>query len=220
MQEMQTLEWQPSPEKIKSHIENTRFSRFSNRLSRLSRFTVDDFSTALHYIRETWKSGMSQAIINIPLVLNMGYASGMTGGVGLMTAFIAAFVNGFLSGSNHSIYMPSSIVPILLIQIQKEYGQEIIPWVTLISGLLIYCASLMKWHRLSDYMPDFVIEGYFLGVAFFFIVRYSDYAFGLADLGTVRGYRQYPNVVETYYNLILRGNVFYFLLSISVFLFL
>lgn len=59
----------------------------------------------------------------------------------------------------------------------------------MISGLLIYLMSLMKWHQLSDYLPEFVTESFYLGVGFYFIVGYSDYAFGITDQHTVRGFR-------------------------------
>lgn len=50
---------------------------------------------------------MSQAALNMPFVLALGANSGVSAAMGLTTAFVAAFVNGFFSGSNHSIYMPS-----------------------------------------------------------------------------------------------------------------
>lgn len=43
----------------------------------------------------------------MPFVLALGANSGVSAAMGLTTAFVAAFVNGFFSGSNHSIYMPS-----------------------------------------------------------------------------------------------------------------
>lgn len=46
----------------------------------------------------------------MPFVMSIGNNSGTSGTIGLTTAFIAAFVNGFLSGSNHSIYMPSWVI--------------------------------------------------------------------------------------------------------------
>lgn len=47
--------------------------------------------------------------------------------------------------------------------------------------MLIYLMSLMKWHQLSDYLPEFVTESFYLGVGLYFIVGYSDYAFGITD---------------------------------------
>lgn len=52
----------------------------------------------------------------------LGANSGLSGGMGLTTAFIAAFVNGFFSGSNHSIYMPSWTIIPWSYSLTVEYG--------------------------------------------------------------------------------------------------
>ena len=45
--------------------------------------------------------------MNIPFYLNAANNSGDDPAKGLWSAFIGAMVNGFLSGSNHSIYAPT-----------------------------------------------------------------------------------------------------------------
>lgn len=58
----------------------------------------------------------------MPFVMALGANSGLSGGMGLTTAFIAAFVNGFFSGSNHSIYMPSWTIIPWSYSLTVEYG--------------------------------------------------------------------------------------------------
>jgi len=46
----------------------------------------------------------------------------------------------------------------------------------------------MKWHHLIDFMPNYVIEGYYLGLLFLIGNGYIDYAFGLSDMHSNRGF--------------------------------
>lgn len=70
--------------------------------TRKSHLSVVGLQTGFEYIRDTWKSGMAQAILNMPFHLTIGSSSGCNANVGVTTAFIAAFVNGFFSGSKFS----------------------------------------------------------------------------------------------------------------------
>lgn len=164
--------------KKKSKIKKSRFSRFS----RISRLSVHDMRTAMHYVRESWRSGMATTFLIMPFALNAGNNSGMNASVGLSTAFVASFVNGLFSGSNHSIYVPNQMAALFNYRIIQEYGQEAVPWVTLMIGIIIYICGLFKWHHLIEFMPSFVIEGYFWGLGFLIINNYIDYGFGLSDL--------------------------------------
>lgn len=56
------------------------------------------------------------------------------------------------------------------------------PWVTLMIGIIIYVCGLFKWHHLIEFMPSYVIEGYFWGLGFLIINNYIGYGFGLSDL--------------------------------------
>lgn len=76
-------------------------------MSRISRLSVHDLKTAMHYIRESWRSGMATTFLTMPFAMNAGNNSGFNASVGLTTALIASFINGIFSGSNHSIYVPN-----------------------------------------------------------------------------------------------------------------
>ena len=51
---------------------------------------------------------MQVCFINLAGILNAAFRSGVAPSIGLSTAFWGALVNGFFSGSNHSIYVPSA----------------------------------------------------------------------------------------------------------------
>jgi sulfate permease, SulP family len=85
---------------------------------------------------------------------------------------------------------------------------------------MIYLSNQLKWHHLSDYIPEYVIEGFYLGIGAFFLFGYSDYAFGITDAHSNRGVRVYPNLISMYYHYIQRGSLWYLVASLSVFGFL
>lgn len=118
---------------------------------------------------------------------------------------------------NHSIYMPSWVVIGLNYQLVKSYGVEVMPWVTVIVGVLIYITSLFKWHRLSDFIPVYVIEGFLLGIASLFFLAYSDYMFGLTDNHANRGVQLYSSYYEMYESYITRGDLRYALAAWFIF---
>lgn len=72
------------------------------------------------------------------------------------------------------------------------------PWITIIVGMYIYIAGLLKWHQLSDFIPVYVIEGFLLGIASLFFFSYSDYMFGLTDNHSNRGVELYESYIEMY----------------------
>ncbi|CAD8053105.1 unnamed protein product [Paramecium primaurelia] len=197
-------------------ISGVRQSKFSI----VSRLSVQDLQSAWYYIQETWKSGMSQAALNMPFVLALGANSGVSAAMGLTTAFIAAFVNGFFSGSNHSIYMPSWTITGWNYVLTQQYGIQILPLATFVSGLMIYLISLFKWHQLSDYIPQYVIEGFYLGSGFLFLILYSDYIFGITDNHTNVGQKLYSNLIEMYISYYERGDLYNVLYTFLIFMFL
>lgn len=58
--------------------------------------------------------------------------------------------------------------------------------------------SHLKWHHLIDFMPNYVFEGYFSGFLFLIAHGYIDYAFGLSDLHSNRGFQVYKDRFEMY----------------------
>lgn len=78
---------------------------------------------------------MAQALMNIPFYLNAANNSGVDPAKGLWSAFVGAMVNGFLSGSNHSIYAPTWVTASYNYYLIQMYGFEVIPWVTVIIGV-------------------------------------------------------------------------------------
>lgn len=47
-------------------------------------------------------------------------------------------------------------------------------------------------------MPIYVMEGYFLGLLFLIFHGYIDYAFGLSDMHSNRGFSVYPDKITMY----------------------
>lgn len=163
---------------------------------------------------------MSTTLLTMPIALNAGYMSGCNADVGLTTAFVAAFCNSLFSGSNHSFYVPNMISTPYLQLISYDYGPEVIPWCTILIGLIIYVCYLLRWHHLIEFMPGFVREGYFLGLGIIMFNTYIDYSFGLLDMQTNRGNTVYKSKIEMYQSYFHRGDFRHLIASFAVYLFL
>ncbi|CAD8210158.1 unnamed protein product [Paramecium octaurelia] len=209
----------PHDSLVKGSINQTKLS-IKNAFSRISHLSVHNVNTALFFIRENWKSGMTQAMMNMPFILNAGNNTGGNPSAAYTSALIGGLINGFFSGSNHSIYAPTWVAAGFNYQIVQKYGYEAVPWVTIMIGLQIYILSHMKWHHLIDFMPNYVIEGYYLGLLFLIANGYIDYAFGLSDMHSNRGFQVYHDRFEMYQEFFRRGDLYYFGASIFIFLLL
>ena len=58
--------------------------------------------------------------------------------------------------------------------------------------------SKFNWHHLLNFMPNYVIEGYYLGLGFIIMNGYIDYGFGLTDMHANRGITVYTDRFEMY----------------------
>ncbi|TNV75020.1 hypothetical protein FGO68_gene2290 [Halteria grandinella] len=116
--------------------------------------------------------------------------------------------------------MPSWVVIGLDYQLVKTYGVEVMPWITIIVGIYIYIAGLLKWHHLSDFIPVYVIEGFLLGIASLFFFSYSDYMFGLTDNHSNRGVELYESYYDMYVSFFQRGDLNFAMAAWGVFIFL
>lgn len=69
-------------------------------------------------------------------------------------------------------------------------------------------------------MPNFVIEGFYLGLGFIILNAYIDYAFGLTDMHSNRGITVYSDRIEMYTEYFKRGDMVHFGITWLVFLYL
>ena len=116
-------------------------------------------------LRHDALAGLTVAIVALPLAMALAIASGTTPEKGLYTAIIAGFLISALGGSRVQIGGPTAaFIPVVFGVIhQFEFGGLIL--CTLLAGLMLIGAGLIRLGTLMKYMPQPVITGFTAGIA-------------------------------------------------------
>ncbi|TCV94644.1 SulP family sulfate permease [Luteibacter rhizovicinus] len=110
-------------------------------------------------------AGLTVAIVALPLAMALAIASGTTPEKGLYTAIVAGFLISALGGSRVQIGGPTAaFVPVVFVVIQK-FGFGGLILCTLLAGLMLIGAGLLRLGTLMKYMPQPVITGFTAGIA-------------------------------------------------------
>ena len=128
-------------------------------------FTVLREGYSLRLLRADALAGLTVAIVALPLAMALAIASGAAPEKGLHTAIVAGFLISALGGSRVQIGGPTAaFIPVVFVVIQTHgYGGLIL--CTLMAGLMLVAAGLLRLGTLMKYMPQPVITGFTAGIA-------------------------------------------------------
>ncbi|WGP05099.1 SulP family inorganic anion transporter [Bacillus subtilis] len=119
--------------------------------------------------RRSWPkdlfAGATVGIVALPLALGFGVSSGLTADQGLITAIVAGFLAAVFGGSHLQISGPTGAMAVVLVPIVASHGAEAVIAVTLIAGLIVVVAGLLRLGRTVSFIPWPVIEGFTVGIA-------------------------------------------------------
>src|SRR5690606_596476 len=119
----------------------------------------------LQHLRADAIAGLTVAIVALPLAMALAIASGATPEKGLHTAIIAGFLISALGGSRVQIGGPTAaFIPVVFVVIQK-FGYGGLVLCTLLAGLMLIAAGLLRLGTLMKYMQQPVITGFTAGIA-------------------------------------------------------
>jgi sulfate permease, SulP family len=110
-------------------------------------------------------AGLTVAIVALPLAMALAIASGTTPEKGLHTAIIAGFLISALGGSRVQIGGPTAAFIPVVFNVIERFGYEGLVLCTLLAGLMLIGAGLMRLGTLIRYMPQPVITGFTAGIA-------------------------------------------------------
>jgi SulP family sulfate permease len=110
-------------------------------------------------------AGLTVSVVALPLSMALAIASGTTPDKGLHTAIVAGFLVSLLGGSRVQIGGPTAaFVPVVFSVIDKfGYGGLIL--CTLLAGLMLITAGLLRLGTLLKYIPQPVVTGFTSGIA-------------------------------------------------------
>lgn len=136
----------------------------------------------LNEIKGNWKSGVTVALVSIPLSFSLAIASGAGPMAGIITAAWAGLLAGIFGGSNFNIVGPAGALAGILVGYSMTYGAGILPFLAILSGVVIFIIWLLGWDKYLVFVPSSVIHGFTLGVAFNIGLGQFNSAFGLSGL--------------------------------------
>lgn len=110
-------------------------------------------------------AGLTVAVVALPLAMALAIASGATPEKGLHTAIIAGFLISALGGSRVQVGGPTAaFIPVVFAVIEK-FGYGGLVLCTMMAGLMLIAAGLLRLGTLMKYIPQPVIVGFTAGIA-------------------------------------------------------
>ncbi len=119
----------------------------------------------LDSLRADALAGLTVAVVALPLAMALAIASGTTPEKGLHTAIIAGFLISALGGSRVQIGGPTAAFIPVVFNVIEQFGYGGMILCTLLAGLILIAAGLLRVGTLMRYMPQPVITGFTAGIA-------------------------------------------------------
>ena len=127
--------------------------------------TKADLDDALAAPLKNLLSGITVAIVALPLALAFGLASGMGAEAGITTASIAGALAALFGGSRLQVSGPTGAMTVVLVPIFKDFGASGVLFVGLVAGALLVLIALLKIGEHVHRLPTSLIEGFTAGIA-------------------------------------------------------
>lgn len=117
----------------------------------------------------TWRrdvlAGLTVGVVALPLALAFGVSSGMGAAAGLVTAIVAGIVAAIFGGSHVQVSGPTGAMAVILAPIVAVHGPHAVVVISMLAGLILVAAGVLRLGRVAVYIPWPVIEGFTAGIA-------------------------------------------------------
>ena len=131
--------------------------------------------------KENIYSGITVALVSLPLSTALAMAQGATAMMGLTTAVWGPGIQGIIGGSHYNILGPAgALVNIVSTLASEAKTNAIIPWVALLAGVMSFIIYAVKFENYCTMLPTSVLEGFSLGVATTIGLGQLRFAFGIS----------------------------------------
>jgi SulP family sulfate permease len=110
-------------------------------------------------------AGLTVAIVALPLAMAIAIASGATPAQGLVTAIVGGFLVSALGGSRFQIGGPTAAFIVVVLNVILDHGYDGMLLATLMAGMMLILAGLLKLGSYVKYVPYPVITGFTSGIA-------------------------------------------------------
>lgn len=110
-------------------------------------------------------AGVTVAMVAIPLSIAIAIASGAAPATGLITAIVGGLLISALGGSRVQIGGPTGAFIVVVYSVIAEFGFDGLVLATLMAGLILVIAGLLRAGSLVAFVPQAVVNGFTIGIA-------------------------------------------------------
>ncbi len=125
--------------------------------------TLKDYTPKL-FMSDTL-AGITVALVALPLSIAIAIASGAPPEAGLVTAVVAGFLISALGGSRVQIGGPTGAFIVVVYGVIHDHGYDGLLVASLMAGVILIVAGLLRAGRLIRHVPEAVVEGFTVGIA-------------------------------------------------------
>lgn len=137
-------------------------------------------------MRENWKSGLTVALISVPLSIALSVASGAGPLPGVITGIWATLIAAIFGGNNYNVIGAAGALTTVLfaatLVAPGDLGPAVLPMIAVVSGAMILGVWALKADRFLYYIPSSIMYGFAAGVAFLIAASQLFDATGLSAL--------------------------------------
>lgn len=127
--------------------------------------TVLQQGYSLRNFRADTISGLTVAIVALPLAMALGIASGATPAEGLITLVIGGLLISLLGGSRYQIGGPTGAFVVVIFNVIAQHGYDGLIIATLMAGFILMAAGFARLGTWIKYIPQPVVTGFTSGIA-------------------------------------------------------
>ena len=138
-------------------------------------------------VRADIVSGLTVAIVALPLSMAIAIASGVTPDRGLFTAVVGGFIVSLLGGSRFQIGGPAGAFIVLVSVTADRHGVDGVILATLMAGFILIAAGLLRLGTYIKFIPYPVTVGFTAGIAVIIFASQLKDLFGITLSGKEPG---------------------------------
>lgn len=142
-------------------------------------------------IQNTWRAdllaGLTVGIVALPLALAFGVSSGVGAEAGIITAIVAGIIAAIFGGSNVQVSGPTGAMVVVFAPVVASHGTGAVIIVTLMAGVIVLAAGILRFGRAISYIPWPVIEGFTAGIGIIIFLQQVPAAVGAKPLNHAEG---------------------------------
>jgi len=133
-------------------------------------------------ISHNWKSGLTVALVSIPLSISLAIASQATPVAGIITAIWAGLIASIVGSSNYNVIGPTGALSGLLASYAITHGSAGLSMLALVTGLFILAVYFLRLEHYIHYIPMSTIHGFSLGVACIIALNQLNFVLNIQNL--------------------------------------